>query len=80
MSPNGFKIRKSLPIISEFSERERKRERERERERESVCKIDSWPILWKTFTHILITRGSVFVDYRGNNFNLQISFVLFFVM
>ena len=76
MSPNGFKIRKSLPIISEFSERERKRERERE----SVCKIDSWPILWKTFTHILITRGSVFVDYRGNNFNLQISFVLFFVM
>ena len=74
MSPNGFKIRKSLPIISEFSERERKRERE------SVCKIDSWPILWKTFTHILITRGSVFVDYRGNNFNLQISFVLFFVM
>ena len=35
MSPNGFKIRKSLPIISEFSERERKRERERERER--VC-------------------------------------------
>ena len=76
MSPNGFKIRKSLPIISEFSEREK----ERERERESVCKIDSWPILWKTFTHILITRGSVFVDYRGNNFNLQISFVLFFVM
>ena len=76
MSPNGFKIRKSLPIISEFSERERKRERERE----CVCKIDSWPILWKTFTHILITRGSVFVDYRGNNFNLQISFVLFFVM
>ena len=76
MSPNGFKIRKSLPIISEFSEREK----ERERERESVCKIDSWPILWKAFTHILITRGSVFVDYRGNNFNLQISFVLFFVM
>ena len=37
MSPNGFKIRKSLPIISEFSERERKRERERERERERVC-------------------------------------------
>ena len=35
MSPNGFKIRKSLPIISEFSEREKERERERERER--VC-------------------------------------------
>ena len=31
MSPNGFKIRKSLPIISEFSEREKERERERER-------------------------------------------------